>query len=188
MSCSVATVVKRSFCFVCALAVPAAPSASSEAPAASIVRRFIFFSMRILPLVVLSGLDQMYYLVHFLSPWFSGSSRSPCRPPMAADRPLVGLIGAKIGRSIPPAMHEAAGRSLGIELRYHLIDTDLLGHGAAELPRLLDSVRLLGFAGVNVTHPFKEAVVACLDAVEGPAAAVGSVNTVVVRGGQMVGH
>jgi shikimate dehydrogenase len=107
---------------------------------------------------------------------------------MAADRPLVGLIGAKIGRSISPAMHEAAGRSLGIELRYHLIDTDLLGHGAAELPRLLDSVRLLGFAGVNVTHPFKEAVVACLDEVEGPAAAVGSVNTVVMRGGRLVGH
>ena len=107
---------------------------------------------------------------------------------MAAERPLVGLIGAKIGRSVSPAMHEAAARSLGIDLRYHLIDTDLLGHDAADLPRLLAGVRLFGFAGVNVTHPFKEAVVACLDAVEGPAAAVGSVNTVVPRGGRLIGH
>ncbi len=107
---------------------------------------------------------------------------------MSADRRLVGLIGAKIGRSISPAMHEAAARALGIDLRYHLIDTDRLGHGVEDAPRLLDGVRVLGFAGVNVTHPFKEAVVAHLDAVEGPAVAVGSVNTVVVRDGRLVGH
>ncbi len=107
---------------------------------------------------------------------------------MSADRRLVGLIGSKIGRSISPAMHEAAAQTLGIDLHYHLIDTDILGHGMADLPRLVEGVRLLGFAGVNVTHPFKEAVVACLDAVEGPAAAVGSVNTVVPRGGRLIGH
>lgn len=107
---------------------------------------------------------------------------------MSPDRRLVGLIGSKIGRSISPAMHEAAARALGIDLRYHLIDTDVLGHGMAELPRLVEGARLLGFAGVNVTHPFKEAVIACLDAVEGPASAVGSVNTVVVRGGRLIGH
>jgi shikimate dehydrogenase len=106
---------------------------------------------------------------------------------MVAERRLVGLIGAKIGRSVSPAMHEAAGRALGIDLRYHLIDTDLLGHGTAELPRLIEAVRLLGFAGVNITHPYKEAVIAHLDAVEGPAAAVGSVNTVVVRDGRLIG-
>jgi shikimate dehydrogenase len=107
---------------------------------------------------------------------------------MSPDRRLVGLIGAKIGRSISPAMHEAAARALGIDLRYHLIDTDVLGHGARDLPRLLDGVRMLGFAGVNVTYPFKEAVIAHLDAVEGPAAAVGSVNTVIVRDGRLIGH
>jgi shikimate dehydrogenase len=104
------------------------------------------------------------------------------------DRRLVGLIGAKIGRSVTPAMHEAAARALGIDLHYHLIDTEALGRDARDLPRLIEGVRLLGFAGVNVTHPFKEAVIACLDAVEGPAAGVGSVNTVVVRDRRLVGH
>lgn len=85
-------------------------------------------------------------------------------------------------------MHEAAARAVGMDLRYHLIDTDVLGRTAEDLPRLLDAVRMVGFAGANVTHPFKEAVVRHLDAVEGAAAALGSVNTVVIRNGRLVGH
>jgi shikimate dehydrogenase len=107
---------------------------------------------------------------------------------MTAERHLLGLIGAKIGRSISPAMHEAAARALGFDLHYHLIDTDRLGLGEQDLPRLLDSARLLGFTGLNVTHPFKEAVVRHLDMVEGVAAALGCVNTVVFREGRMIGH
>lgn len=107
---------------------------------------------------------------------------------MTAERHLLGLIGAKIGRSISPAMHEAAARALGFDLHYHLIDTDRLGLGERDLPRLLDSARLLGFTGLNVTHPFKEAVVRHLDMVEGVAAALGCVNTVVFREGRMIGH
>jgi shikimate dehydrogenase len=107
---------------------------------------------------------------------------------MTAERHLLGLIGAKIGRSISPAMHEAAARALGLDLHYHLIDTDRLGLGEQDLPRLLDSARLLGFTGLNVTHPFKEAVVRYLDMVEGVAAALGCVNTVVFREGRMIGH
>jgi shikimate dehydrogenase len=107
---------------------------------------------------------------------------------MTAERHLLGLIGAKIGRSISPAMHEAAAHALGIELYYHLIDTDALGLAAADLPRLLESVRLLGFTGVNVTHPFKEAVIPYLDATEGAAAELGCVNTIVLREGRLIGH
>jgi shikimate dehydrogenase len=103
-------------------------------------------------------------------------------------RALLGLIGSSIGRSISPAMHEAAGAALGIDVRYHLIDADELGFGPADLPYLLDGVRRLGFAGVNVTHPFKEAVLPHLDDLEGAARAVGSVNTVVVRDGRLIGN
>lgn len=107
---------------------------------------------------------------------------------MAETRPLVGLIGAKIQRSLSPAMHEAAGEAVGLDVRYHLIDTDVLGLGAADLRQLLEGVRRLGFAGVNVTHPFKEAVVPLLDGLEGAARRVGAVNTVVVRDGRLIGH
>jgi shikimate dehydrogenase len=107
---------------------------------------------------------------------------------MTAERHFLGLVGSKISRSISPAMHEAAARTLGIELHYHLIDADVLGFGEQDLPRVLESARLLGFTGLNVTHPFKEAVVRHLHAVEGRAAALGSVNTVVFRNGRMIGH
>jgi shikimate dehydrogenase len=130
----------------------------------------------------------MYRLVHFLSSRNLGRNAIAGRPPSIPERPLLGLIGAKIGRSVSPAMHEEAARALGIDLRYHLIDTDVLGHAASDLKHLLDGVRRVGFTGVNITHPFKEAVVQHLDAVEGAAAALGSVNTVVIRDGRLTGH
>jgi quinate/shikimate dehydrogenase (NAD+) len=104
------------------------------------------------------------------------------------ERVLLGLIGSRIGRSISPAMHEAAGRAAGFDVRYHLIDASVIGFAVDALPRLLSGVRLAGFAGMNVTFPFKEAVVPCLDGVEGAARLVGAVNTVVVRDAQLVGH
>jgi shikimate dehydrogenase len=107
---------------------------------------------------------------------------------MADRRALLGLIGSRIARSLTPAMQEAAGRAAGIDVRYHLIDSHVLGLTAADLPRVLDGVRLLGFAGVNITHPFKEAVVQLLDSMEGAAGTVGAVNTVVVRDGRLIGH
>jgi shikimate dehydrogenase len=49
-------------------------------------------------------------------------------------------------------------------------------------------VRRLGFAGVNVTFPYKEAVIGLLDELSPGAAAMGAVNTVVVRDNRLIGH
>src|SRR5579863_9101518 len=110
------------------------------------------------------------------------------RESFTMTRALLGLIGANIGRSLTPAMQEAAGAAAGVDIRYHLIDTALLGVGAGDLPRMLDGVRTLGFRGVNVTYPWKVAVLPHLDAVSDSAAAVGAVNTVVVSGRRLTGH
>ncbi len=104
------------------------------------------------------------------------------------ERALLGLVGARIGRSISPAMHEAAGRALGLDIRYHLVDSHVIGFGPDALPQLMTGLRLAGFTGVNVTFPFKEAVLGALDRVEGAAELVGAVNTVVIRGNRLVGH
>jgi quinate/shikimate dehydrogenase (NAD+) len=109
-------------------------------------------------------------------------------PPQPSARPgvLTGLIGAPIAHSASPAMHEAAASRLGLRGHYQLIE--VAGAGRAELRELLAGVRRLGFAGVNVTYPYKEAVVDLLDELAPEAAAMGAVNTVVVRDGALIGH
>jgi shikimate dehydrogenase len=101
-------------------------------------------------------------------------------------RALLGLIGAPIKSSASPAMHEAAGEALGIRCHYQLIE--VAGADRAELERLLYGVRRLGFSGVNVTFPYKEAVIGLLDDLSPGARAIGAVNTIVVREGRLVGH
>lgn len=99
---------------------------------------------------------------------------------------LTGLIGAPIARSASPAMHEQAAAALNVHCRYWLIE--VAGAGRDELRALLDDVKRLGFAGVNVTFPYKEAVLDLLDELSTTAAAVGAVNAVVVRDGRLIGH
>ena len=109
------------------------------------------------------------------------------RPPAPADRRfLTGLIGAPIVHSASPAMHEWAAEALGAHCHYQLIE--VAGAGREELRLLFDGVRRLGFAGVNVTFPYKEAVVSLLDELSPGARAIGAVNTVVVRGGRLIGY
>jgi shikimate dehydrogenase len=113
-----------------------------------------------------------------------GMSRDSQLP--AERRFLTGLIGAPIKHSASPAMHERAAEALGVHCHYQLIE--VAGAGAEELRLLLEGVRRLGFAGVNVTFPYKEAVVPLLDELSPGAAAIGAVNAVVVRGGRLIGY
>lgn len=102
-------------------------------------------------------------------------------------RVLVGLIGATITRSLSPALHEDAFAACGITGHYHLMDST--GLRARQLTDLLSAARVAGFAGVNVTFPFKEAVITLLDKISPEAAEIGAVNTVVIdETGFTTGH
>ena len=102
------------------------------------------------------------------------------------QRLLLGLIGSPIGHSAAPAMHEAAGDALGLRTLYRLMDVP--GADAGRLRELLHGARECGFAGVNVTYPYKQAVLPLLDGFATGVRAMGAVNTVVFQGGRMVGH
>ena len=103
-----------------------------------------------------------------------------------SKRVLLGLIGSPIAHSATPAAQEAAARAAGIEAHYHLIE--VAGAGRDDLAAMLDGIRRLGFSGINVTFPYKEAVVPLLDGLSEQAAAMGAVNTVVVNDGRLIGH
>lgn len=57
-----------------------------------------------------------------------------------------------------------------------------------ELPDYLDWARENGVTGFNATMPHKEDLVPLMDGLDGAARAVGSVNTVCLRGGRLHGH
>jgi shikimate dehydrogenase len=99
---------------------------------------------------------------------------------------LLGLIGSPIRHSASPAMHEAAAAAHGWRCHYQLVE--IAGADEARLRAMLEGVRSLGFAGVNVTFPYKEAVPKLLDRLSPGAARIGAVNTVVVEQGRLVGH
>jgi quinate/shikimate dehydrogenase (NAD+) len=109
--------------------------------------------------------------------------------PAASRSILVGLIGAGIQASRTPAMHEREGAAQGINYIYKIIDLETLDLAADALPELLTAARRFGFAGLNVTHPCKQAVIPLLDDLSPDARALGAVNTVVFgREGRAVGY
>jgi quinate/shikimate dehydrogenase (NAD+) len=101
---------------------------------------------------------------------------------------LVGLIGHGIQASRTPPMHEREGAELGARYIYKLIDLEKLGVGAEALPELVTAAERMGFDGLNITHPCKQAVIPLLSELSEDARALGAVNTVVLRGGKRVGH
>ena len=48
--------------------------------------------------------------------------------------------------------------------------------------------RAAGYAGLNITYPYKQAVIRCLDELAPSAARVGAVNTVKFAAGKRIGH
>lgn len=100
---------------------------------------------------------------------------------------LSGLIGEGIGASLTPAMHMAEGAAQGDAYVYRLIDLAKLGRTVADLPALLQAAIDLGFDGLNITHPCKQAILTLLDSVDPDAAAIGAVNTVRISGGRTHG-
>ena len=96
---------------------------------------------------------------------------------------LLGLIGSGIQRSLSPALHEEEGRHHDLRIHYQLIDVS-----GDVLDGLVSSARLMGFAGFNVTYPYKQAVLPLLDELSDGARAMAAVNTVVREGDRLIGH
>lgn len=106
-----------------------------------------------------------------------------CHPPEHAVSDqrrayLVGLVGRDIQRSKSPVIHEQEARELGLHMVYQLLDLNVLQRDVDALGEILYSAELLGFAGLNVTHPAKQAVIPLLQELSEEARVIGAVNTV----------
>ena len=89
---------------------------------------------------------------------------------------LLGLLGWPVAHSLSPAMHNAAAAVLGLDVVYVPLPVrpEDVGTAVSALPAL-------GFLGVNVTVPHKQAVIPFLDDLEPGAKAIGAVNTIVIQ-------
>jgi shikimate dehydrogenase len=90
----------------------------------------------------------------------------------------VGLLGREILASRSPWLHEQEARAQGFALTYELFDFSARGLRDEDLPDVLQRVEREGFAGVNVTYPFKQRVLSLLTVLSPGAERVGAVNTV----------
>lgn len=96
---------------------------------------------------------------------------------------LLGVLGWPVSHSFSPAMHNAAAAALGLDLVY----VPLPVH-PADLPTAVPALPALGFLGVNLTVPHKQAIMPLLDEIDPAAQAIGAVNTIVVERGARSGE
>jgi len=80
-------------------------------------------------------------------------------------------------------MHNAALAATGLDYVYVAFNVPIEGAGAVG-----DTIRVLQIAGLNVTVPHKQAVMAGLDEISPEAEAIGAVNTIANRDGHLCGY
>lgn len=90
--------------------------------------------------------------------------------------PLAGVIGHPIAHSRSPRLHGHWLQRYGI--KGHYVPMDI---APQDLPEALKILPRLGFVGINVTIPHKEAVLALADVVSDRAALIGAANTLIFR-------
>ncbi len=93
------------------------------------------------------------------------------------------IIGYPVEHSFSPPMQNAAFRSTGIDAVYVPFQVK-----RGDLHTAINSFRALGIRGANVTVPHKSDVIPLLDEVDGEAAFIGAVNTIVNKDGHLIGY
>ncbi len=88
---------------------------------------------------------------------------------------ICGLLGRKLGHSYSPQIHKTLA-----DYDYRLFEK--------EPEELEDFLKNGDFTGINVTVPYKKAVIPYLDELSPRAQRLGAVNTVVRRDGRLIGH
>lgn len=97
---------------------------------------------------------------------------------MSASRiPLAGVVGHPIGHSRSPRLHKHWLARYGLPGDYVPLDV-----AERDLERVLRTLPLAGFVGVNVTIPHKVSVMAIADQISDRATLIGAANTLIYPG------
>lgn len=104
----------------------------------------------------------------------------PEKPAIGPATRLCMSLAARPGK-FGSRFHNRLYERLGLDYVYKAFTT-------TDLPAAIGGVRALGIRGCAISMPFKEAVIPLLDHIEGSAAAIDSVNTIVNDNGWLTGY
>ena len=104
----------------------------------------------------------------------------PDKPPIGPSTRLCMSLAGRPGK-FGSRFHNRLYELTGLDYIYKAFTTK-------DLPAAIGGVRALGIRGCAISMPFKEAVIPLLDHIEGSAAAIDSVNTVLNDDGWLTGY
>lgn len=96
---------------------------------------------------------------------------------------LLGIIGHPINHSLSPVFQNAALNALNLDYVYLAFDIP-----TEKLMEAVQTLRMWGLRGINVTVPHKERIIQWLDKLDDTASLLRAVNVVLVKDEELVGY
>lgn len=93
------------------------------------------------------------------------------------------LIGSPVDHSVSPTLFKLYADEYGLEYAHSKFDVKV-----GDLETAIKSLGAFGFAGVNITLPYKADVIPYLNSISPEARAIGAVNTIKVIDGKLEGY
>ena len=94
-----------------------------------------------------------------------------------------GLIGEKLGHSLSPEIHQYIFNRYGIKGFYSLYEIE-----RENIDKALESMRVLGIEGVNITIPYKENFLNKVDFLSKEAQEIGAINVLKIEKNRISGY
>ena len=101
---------------------------------------------------------------------------------------VVGLIGNPVGHSLSPQIHNAAFETAGLNAVYIPFEVRDAGQFMRRVVHPGSRELEWNLRGLSVTAPHKSDVMSCLDWIDRAARAIGAVNTILIREGEVRGY
>ncbi len=97
------------------------------------------------------------------------------------SNPLYGLIGRELSHSFSPAYFAEKFKINNIHAQYHPFSIP-------QIESFPDLIQQYSFSGLNVTIPYKQAIIEYLDELDPAAEKIGAVNTICFTSNKLVGY
>jgi shikimate dehydrogenase len=94
---------------------------------------------------------------------------------------LFAVVGNPVSHSLSPVMHNGTFSAIGYNGMYLALELD-------DIQSAISGLKSLNFKGASITLPHKTAVIDLLDELDGTAARINAVNTIVNNDGRLVGY